>query len=334
MKLVICKLFVLSIVLLLIGCSSVDYRTEEGLVFGSTYRIIYQSDRELTDSVQQVFDEINHSLSTYSDSSVISQWNHNQLDAKADLHLLTVFCAAQQMYHQSNGAFDLTVAPLVNAWGFGRTAKDSVTPQLIDSLRQFVGMSKISIQDGQLIKSDKRISLDVNALAPGYCADLIAELFNRHAIRNYLIDIGGEIRSQGVNIKNANWQIGIDKPIDNMGVENPEIQMIVSVSGWSLATSGNYRHFYIKEGKKIAHTINPHTGYPAETDVLSVSVITHSCMQADALATAIMVLGRKKGLALADSLPDTEAYIIYNDDKGENQVEFTSGFQSFLSENK
>jgi len=334
MRLVVCKLFVFSIVLLLIGCSSVDYRTEEGLVFGSTYRIIYQSDCELTDSVQQVFDEINHSLSTYSDSSVISQWNHNQLDTKADLHLLTVFCAAHQMYHQSNGAFDLTVAPLVNAWGFGRTAKDSVTPQLIDSLRQFVGMNKISIQNGQLIKSDKRILLDVNALAPGYCADLIAELFNRHAIRNYLIDIGGEIRTQGVNLKNANWQIGIDKPIDNMGVENPEIQMIVSVSGWSLATSGNYRHFYIKDGKKIAHTINPHTGYPAETDVLSVSVITHSCMQADALATAIMVLGRKKGLALADSLPEAEAYVIYNDDKGENQVEFTSGFQSFLSENK
>jgi len=334
MKLVVCKLFVFSISLLLKGCSSVDYRTEEGLVFGSTYRIIYQSDRELTDSVQQVFDEINHSLSTYGDSSVISQWNHNQGAAKADLHLLKVFCAAQQMYHQSNGAFDLTVAPLVNAWGFGRSAKNSVTPQLIDSLRQFVGMNKISIQDGQLIKSDKRISLDVNALAPGYCTDLIAELFNRHAIRNFLIDIGGEIRTQGVNIKNANWQIGIDKPIDNMGVENPEIQTIVSVSGWSLATSGNYRHFYIKDGKKIAHTINPHTGYPAETDVLSVSVITHSCMQADALATAIMVLGRKKGLALADSLPDTEAYIIYNDDKGENQVEFTSGFQSFLSENK
>jgi thiamine biosynthesis lipoprotein len=334
MKLVACKVFVFSFMLLLMGCSSVDYRTEEGLVFGSTYRIIYQSDRELADSVQQVFDEINHSLSTYNDRSVISQWNHNQPDVKTDRYLLTVFCEAKQMYNQSGGAFDLTVAPLVDAWGFGRTPKDSISPALIDSLRQFVGMDKISVQDGRLIKSDKRISLDVNALAPGYCADLIAELFNRHCIRNFLIDIGGEIRTQGVNIKNTNWQIGIDKPIDNMGVENPEIQTIVSVSGWSLATSGNYRHFYVKDGKKVAHTINPHTGYPAETDVLSVSVITQSCMQADALATAIMVLGRKKGLALADSLSDTEAYVIYNDDKGENQVEFTSGFQSFLSENK
>lgn len=319
---------------LLFCCTSDDYRTEEGLVFGSTYRIVYQCNRDLSDSIQHVFDEINHSLSTYDKSSVISQWNNNDVNSVVDEHLTTVFRTAKKVHHLSNGAFDLTVAQLVNAWGFGNTSGNLINAQLIDSLLQFVGMDKISIDGEKLIKSDPRIKLDVNALAPGYCVDLIAKLFNSHSIKNFLIDVGGEIRTQGVNSKGTSWQIGIDKPIDNLAIETPEIQSIVALSGWSLATSGNYRHFYLKDGKKFAHTINPHTGYPAETDVLSVSVITQSCMMADALATAIMVIGRKKGLALADSLPDTEAYIIYNDDSGNYQVEFTPGFQSFLNENR
>jgi thiamine biosynthesis lipoprotein len=321
---------IVAVSFILSGCRKKDYYTEQGLVFGSTYRIVYQSEKLMSDSIQSIFYQINHSLSTYSDSSVISRWNNNIVGAQSDRHMLAVYKCAKEVWQLSDGAFDLTVGPLVKAWGFWKTSGDTISPQLIDSLLTVVGLDKVSEVNALLVKSDARIRLDVNALAPGYCADLMGDMFRRQGINNFLIDIGGEIKTEGLNAHHAAWNVAIDKPVDDLAGTRHELEAIVHISGKSIATSGNYRHFYIKNGKKFAHTINPHTGYPAENSVLSASVITTDCMRADAIATAIMVLGEEKGFALANQLPDVEAYLVVSDSTGVNAVKYTQGFKNYL----
>jgi thiamine biosynthesis lipoprotein len=233
----------------------------------------------------------------------------------------------------SDGYFDITTSPLINAWGFGFKNMDSITPEKIDSLREFVGYDKITIENGKIVKSDSRVELNTSAIAKGYACDVIAKLLESFGIHNYMVYIGGEINAKGVNDSGVCWRIGVDKPREDLLFTQHELQTILSLCDKSLATSGNYRNFYIKEGKKYAHTINPHTGYPSETDILSATVIADDCMTADAYATAFTSMGMEKSIEIAKNIPELYYYFIYeNTSDGSFAVKYSEGFEQFLTE--
>ena len=296
-----------------------------GHIFGTYYNIRYSSPNDLEKDILVVLQEFDNSLSTFNPKSVISLINNNKSD-KTDHYFVRMFETAQQVSELSDGAFDITVAPLVNAWGFGFRNKEHVTPELIDSLREFVGYDKIRLEGDRLVKSDSRIMLDASAIAKGYSCDVVADFLESKDIANYLVDIGGEIRCKGVNADSQLWSIGIDRPQDDLLGQNHELQAIVRSDNLAMATSGNYRQFYYDNGVRRSHTIDPRTGYPVNHNLLSATVTAPTCMQADALATACMVLGERKALEMIESLPDIECMLIVAHDTTE-QVIMTDGLR-------
>ncbi|NOR34396.1 MAG: FAD:protein FMN transferase, partial [Bacteroidales bacterium] len=216
----------------------------------------------------------------------------------------------------NGGAFDITVAPVVNAWGFGFTERSRVDSALIDSLLQFVGMSKVSLRENKLVREREGMMLDMNAIAQGYAVDVLAGFFDAENIENYLVEIGGEVRCSGKNRFGLDWRIGIDKPIDGLQLPGVQMQAIVQISGRSLATSGNYRRFYEEDGIKYSHTIDPSTGYPVQHGLLSATVVASDCMRADAYATAFMVMGYEKARRFLEKHTYLDAYLIFNDEMG------------------
>jgi thiamine biosynthesis lipoprotein len=226
-----------------------------------------------------------------------------------------------QISEDTNGAFDITVAPIVNAWGFGFKSGSSPTSQYIDSLKQFIGYKKVRIdKDKHVVKQDERIMLDCSAIAKGYGSDVVARLFNAKGIKNYMIEIGGEIVASGLSDKRLPWKIGITKPSeDSLGTSN-ELQTILNITDCAMATSGNYRNFYYKNGKRYAHTIDPRTGYPIQHNILSATVIAKSCAQADAYATSFMVLGLDEAKKILERHPQLLAYLIYTNKDNEYEV--------------
>ncbi len=306
------------------------YYRNEGLIFGTTYHIIYEYKKDIHDGVRGKLLEFNKSLSTYDEESVISKVNRNEA-VELDDYFTKCFEKAKEISKKTDGAFDMTVAPLVNAWGFGFSKKDSVSQELVDSLLQYVGMDKVNIVDGRVVKKYPEIMLDASAIAKGYGVDVAADYMERKGIKNYLVEIGGEMRVKGVNEKGVPWHVGIDKPIDDPKVLHRSLQEIIELSDGALATSGNYRNFYVKNGKKYAHTIDPKTGYPVQHELLSASVYAPDCMTADAYATAFMVLGLDKAKKIVEDTPELEAYFIY---RGENtdtlQMFYTRGFGKML----
>ncbi len=314
------------------GCKqkSPEYIFNEGKIFGTYYHIVYQSvSGDKHQQIKDLLNSFNKSLSTYDTGSIISRFNRGEKNVAADSFFVKVFNTAIEVYEKSSGAFDITVAPLVNAWGFGFSKIEKVTPCLIDSLIQYVGMSNVSINNGIITKKKDGIMLDASAIAKGYGVDVVALFLKNQGIKNYMVEIGGEINSSGLNPKGKLWRIGIDKPIDDPLVESRELQMIIQISDKSMATSGNYRNFYIKDGKKFAHTIDPSTGYPVQHSLLSATIIADDCMTADAYATACMVLGLEKSIELIEQLPGVEGCFIFQDDTAMNVV-YTSGFEGYI----
>ncbi len=287
------------------------YLVLTGQVFGTYYNIRYQSSQDLESEVVVRLEAVNRSLSMFNPQSVISRINRNE-DMTADSLFTEVFTEALRVYRLSGGAFDITVAPLVNRWGFGISARDSMAvPQSdIDSLLRLVGMDKVSLTDGTIVKADSRISLDASAIAKGYACDRVARLLDSHGCINYLVDIGGEVVAKGMNDKGAKWRIGITRPDDGAGLDEQELQDVIETDNTAMATSGNYRRFYYAGGEKRSHTIDPRTGRPVQHNLLSATVVAPTCMQADALATACMVLGEKEALALMDRCGDAACYLI------------------------
>jgi len=235
----------------------------------------------------------------------------------------------------SNGAFDITVAPLVDLWGFGPKAKSDPTQAKIDSIRHFVGYKLLKLDKDQLTKSDPRIQLDCGAIAGGYASDIIAEFLRKQGVDDYMVEIGGEIVLRGKNPKGSQWHIGINKPVDDSTSTNNEVEKLLVLTDKALSTSGNYRSFYVKDGKKYAHTIDPHTGYPVQHSLLSATIIADDCFTADALATACMVLGVDSSMTMIESLHDkgVEAFFIYNEGGPSNKIKFTPGFKAYLEKN-
>ncbi len=322
---------------LLISCKpqNQDYIKMQGMIFGTFYHIIYQpviEDDSISFGVTKELDKVDWALSTFKDTSTISKFNYSEKGFTVDSLVKYVYLSAVEVNKNTGGAFDMTVGPLVNAWGFGFKKKDSITNALIDTLLLNVGMDKLHLNGNFLSKEKPAIMIDASAIAKGYGVDVVADYLASQGIKNYMVEIGGEIRVNGVNNKGIAWRVGIDKPIDDKAAANREIQDVLSLSDVGLATSGNYRNFYIKEGKKYAHTIDPKTGYPVQHSLLSASIIAPQCMVADAYATACMVMGLNKSMQVINSLAGVEGYFIYVDEQGNNQVEYTDGFKSLIVE--
>ena len=309
-----------------------EYIHNEGKAQGTYYSATYlQPDgKDLQPEIEKLFNEFDLSLSTYNPNSIISKINKNNDSVVTDVYFETMFEAAQKVSEHTNGAFDITVAPLVNAWGFGFGNHERSKAPDVEKLLPLVGYQKVKLVNHKLIKENPDIMIDASAIAQGYSADLIAQLFEKNNCENYMIDIGGEIVCKGVNPKGELWHIGIDKPVEDPENANGELQTIINVSNVGLTTSGNYRQFYYKDGKKLAHTINPKTGLPVEHNLLSATVVASNCTLADAYATAFMVLGVDSALKVCKTIEGMDCYLIYTDKDGQYQVTYTEGFKKYL----
>ncbi|MDR2843096.1 MAG: FAD:protein FMN transferase [Candidatus Symbiothrix sp.] len=292
-----------------------SYFLTQGEIFHTSTHIKYKYHKDLGNELFALLDRFDLSLNPFNSKSLLYQVNHNEA-VEVDDWFITVFNKAQEVAELSGGAYDVTCAPLVNLWGFGFEKGPEVTPEVIDSLRQFVGYQKVRLEGRKVVKTDKRLQLDFASIAKGYAVDVIAGMLESYGINDYLVEIGGEVRCKGRNPEGKSWQIEILKPVDDRSGEILEKQQIITLDNAAMATSGNYRNYYIKDGKKYAHTIDPHTGYPAETNLLSASVRCPDCMTADAWATAFMSLGLEKACAVAEQLPDLEYLFIYTDEEG------------------
>lgn len=296
------------------------YRTQQGKIFGTLYTVTYEHNADLQTEIVAAMQAVDNSLSPFNKQSIITAINNND-SIEADTLFCEVFRTAKQIYTESHGAFDPTVAPLVNAWGFGFKKGTDISSATIDSLCQLVGFDRITLNDKQVSKADERIQLDFSAIAKGFGSDCVAHVLDSHGIKNYMVEIGGEVVVKGHN-KNGNpWGIGITKPIDDSLSVNQELQTVLRLTDCAIATSGNYRNFYYKDGIKYAHTIDPRTGYPVQHSLLSATVIADNCMRADALATAFMVLGVDSAMAYCKRHPEIEGYFIVASDSGHYEVQ-------------
>ncbi|MBR3455936.1 MAG: FAD:protein FMN transferase [Bacteroidaceae bacterium] len=287
----------------------------EGAIFGTFYHITYQYSHDIEDSLVAVMNEVDRSLSPFNKESIITAVNHNK-DMEVNEMFSEVFMLAKRVNEQTSGAFDITVAPLVNAWGFGFQHKEDISDALIDSLMETVGMEKVNLEGNKVVKTDPRVMLDCSAIAKGYGVDAVGRELERLGVKNYLVEIGGELRMRGINPSGATWRVGINKPIEDLSGETNEIEQVVELSNQSMATSGNYRNYYEEGGKKYAHTIDPKTGQPVQHSILSSTVIANDCATADAYATAFMVLGLDSARQVLNHHPELSAYFIYTDSIG------------------
>ena len=319
---------ILSLFLLIVFCTSgcknkkSDFVNFTGFTQGTTYSIIYDKSgnigpEDMMVKVEKILHDFDMSLSLYKDSSIISKINRNEA-AVPDSFFTEVFTKSVLISEMTGGAFDITVGPLVNAWGFGPDSHKNFSESRLDSLMKLVGMNKVSLENGRLIKSDPGIRLDVNAIAQGYSVDVICRYFDSFGIHNYLVEIGGEVRASGTKAGDL-WRIGIDKPEDYNMSPGQNLEAIIKISDKAVATSGNYRVFYVENGVKYSHTINPKTGYPAKNSLLSATIVADDCTMADGIATACMVMGKDKTIELINSHPDLGAYLIFSDETGEFQ---------------
>lgn len=308
------------------------YQHNEGTVFGTLYHAKYLFDKDLKEELEAELQKVDASLSMFNPQSTISRINRGETD-KADEMLNEVLQLSFTIHKATKGAFDPTVAPLVNVWGFGFKSGQLPDSTQIDSLLALVGLSHIHLNGNKLTKDNPLSILDFSAIAKGYGVDRAAQVLREYGIENFMVEIGGEVVTEGVNEKGEAWRIGINKPDDDSTSTNTELQDIIEISGKAIATSGNYRNYYISEGRKIAHTINPRTGYPAQQDILSSTVIAPTCAEADAFATAFMVLGTEGAKQVLNAQPQLEAYFIYSDAQGNYQTWCTEGFSSFIIKN-
>lgn len=313
---------------------AVEYLHNEGKTQGTYYSATYlQPDgRDLKAKIEKRLQQFEMSLSTYNPNSIISRINNNDPTVKTDLDFETIFYAAQEAAVRTNGALDITVGPLVKAWGFAFGNNDhSKLPNVSDFL-PYVGYKKVRIEHHKVIKDDPRILIDANSIAQGYSVDVIAKLLRDNGCKNYMIEIGGEVACKGLNARGEKWRIGIDKAVDDSTSMNEELQTILSITDCAVTTAGDYRKFYIKDGKKYSHIINPHTGYPANSNLLSVTIVAPTAIMADAYDTPFMVLGVDSCLKVCKSIPGMECYLIYVDRNGKNQIAYSEGFKKYLAE--
>ncbi len=307
------------------------YQRNEGTIFGTTYHITYQYDKDVNEDILKELNKVDASLSTFNPQSVISQINQNKSNT-VDEMFAQVFSLSKEISKETDGAFDVTVAPLVNEWGFGFKNGVEPTKQIIDSLRAITGYEKVSLVGKTLRKKDKRIMIDCSAIAKGFGTDVVANYLRSLGVKNFMVEIGGEVVTSGLSEQRLPWKIGVIKPTEDKTNTNQELQTIINVTNKAMATSGNYRNFYYKNGKKYAHTIDPKTGYPVQHNILSSTVITDDCASADAYATAFMVMGLDKAKKVLEKHSELMAYFIYSDKNGKNAVWFSPSMKNKIVE--
>jgi thiamine biosynthesis lipoprotein len=330
------SVYTLFLIILFSSCKETSsYDNFAGFVQGTTYSMIFENDGridtyELKSDIERILQEFDQSLSLYVDSSVLSRINRNE-NISPDNFFTEAFNKSAVISEMTGGAFDITVGPLVKAWGFGPDSQRDFSESKHDSLLNLVGMGKVRIESGKVVKADPGIMLDFNAIAQGYSVDIISDYFDSRKIKSYLVEIGGEVRCKG-DKKGVLWRIGIDRPTENNNLPGNDIQAVISLKDRSLATSGNYRKFYIENGIKYSHTIDPRTGYPAKNQLLSATIIADECATADGIATACMVFGLQKSIEFLDQHPEFDAFLIYSDDNGSFQTWITENLKSTISE--
>lgn len=301
----------------------------QGSVFGTFYHITYQSNKELKSGIEAALQAVDNSLSPFNPKSVITAINDNTC-MEADSMLTEVFNLAKTVSRETDRAFDITVAPLVNLWGFGFKTGTGVSEDKVDSLLVFVNIDNVQLQNGVIKKKYPETMLDCSAIAKGYGVDAVGLYLERQGVKNYMVEIGGEVRVRGTNPQGELWHIGIDRPTDDLANTNNEVEQVLQVTQLAMATSGNYRNFYEKDGKKYAHTIDPRTGYPVQHSILSSTVLAQDCATADAYATAFMVLGMEEAQKVLAKHPELMAYFIYSDKAGHLQTWMTEGMEKMV----
>ncbi|MFZ4414462.1 MAG: FAD:protein FMN transferase [Bacteroidales bacterium] len=304
-----------------------------GIAQGTTYHITYydQKNRNFKTEIDKLLSDFDKSVSLYDSTSIISRVNNNDKKVVLDKFFKQCFNKSMEVSKATEGAFDATVGPLVNGWGFSFKKKARMDSAMVDSLLKFIGYQLVELKAGKVIKKDPRIKLDFNALAQGYSVDLVSELLNAKKIANYIVEIGGEVYAKGHKPNGDHWKIGIEKPIDNTEGDNP-LKAIVKIENMALNTSGNYRKFYIENGIRYSHEINPKTGYPAHNNVLSATVLAADCMTADAYATAFMVMGLEKSIAFLALHQELSAYLIYAKESGVYKIFESEGLKNIVTE--
>jgi len=345
-----------------------DFFQVTGYAQGTTYSIVYQDSlkRDLSNSIDSLLKDYDSYLSTYVDTSLISQFNNSEfsptssktswyndfldLETQSDGIFEDCFKAAKEIYHATDGAFNPAVYPLVKYWGFldGKPRGD-IFQYEIDSILIIVDFSDSMINlyvdtvtKGDVVfgsapligKLNGNTKIDFNGIAQGHSVDIIGRYLLSLGVNNFMVEVGGEVLCKGVNNKNTYWQIGVDKPVENSSPGSKGFQFVVNVNNGAIATSGNYRKFYEKDGIKYAHTINPKTGYPVQHSLLSVTVAADKCVDADGYATAFMVMGMEHTKKFLNANPELhlEVYLIASSGKEEHEVWMNKGFQSLIVE--
>ena len=316
--------------MMMASCSqNSEYIKHSGFTQGTMFNITYCSDTNYNNDIDSLLQAFCRSLSNYDSTSLISRINSNETDS---LDALTeeFFTVSKEVWANTDGIFDITVAPIVNAWGFGWKRHDTCIPDSaeISSLLLYIGMDKIGIDNGKLIKHNPNVQIITNAIAQGMSVDYVSDFLKSKGITDFLVEIGGEIYCCGKNPHGNDWNIGVDKPIEGSGYDYRENQIVMHMSNMAVNTSGNYRKFIEDNGKKFGHSINPKTGYPAENEMISATVVYPDCIRADAYATAFMVMGVKKAMMIVESIDHMEAYFIIQDGEETKTVE-SSGFKKF-----
>jgi FAD:protein FMN transferase len=331
------RIIVLALILLLFhSCTPPkDYVVIDGLTQGTTYHIVIESSPDLNADdlrakIEYLLREVDNSLSVYNDSSVISLINNNISD-RTDSLFREVFRASAQISEQCGGLFDITTGPLVKAWGFGPDAHKKFDVTKLDSLLALVGMDKVRLEGDRIIKADPHILIDVNAIAQGYTVDLLVDLLAKNGLRECLVEVGGEVRSSG-DKNGKGWHVGIDRPVDGNYTPGADLKATIRLDNSALATSGNYRKFYVEDGVKYSHTIDPRTGYPAKQTLLSATIIAPTCTVADAWATACMVGGKDTAISFIEKNDFLEGYLIFSDDKGNMKSWISEGLRKKIVE--
>jgi thiamine biosynthesis lipoprotein len=291
------------------------YYETSGEIFKTSFHIKYKYNRALDDEIDACLNKFDLSLNPFNKKSIIYKVNNNE-PVEVDDWFIAVFNKAMEVSEISGGTYDITSAPLINLWGFGYSRMDSVNQETIDSLKQFVGYKKVRLEGRKVVKDTPQLQLNASSIAKGYSCDVIAGLLDSHGITNYMVEIGGEIHAKGKNSKGLCWQVEIPEPTDNSSNSMNERMNVINLCDQSIATSGNYRNYYVRNGKKYGHTMNPLTGYPAESNILSASVIYSDCMTADAFATAFMTMDLDKARSIAEQIPGMNYIFIYADPDG------------------
>lgn len=313
------------------------YVDVDGQMLGTFMHITAETDLQPSDIYQrmmQIDSLAKRSMSIFDEESLLNRVNRNQTDS-LDRHIIFNLELAGRINAISDGAYDVTVKPLVEAYGFA--AKDRTQAPNIDSIMEFIGFDKLRVEGGRLIKADPRVQIDFNSIAKGYVVDKAAEELERMGIENYIVDIGGEVRCRGQRAKGGPWRVGVETPFDGNQIPGAYVQQVISLTDCAFATSGNYRRYYIDEqGRKVAHTIDPRTGRSAVSDMLSATVVAPTCAEADAFGTMFMALGKDKAIEKARELEKHGilVYFITSDDKGEFEVYYSEALTSTLKRNE